>query len=460
MTVVKVNKVVLDSSELKGSLLAGVAGKDTAFLYAHVEPVNAENDTLIWSSSNEKCVKIESIESVVKDGIKIKKAKIVAVGDGKSVIKVTSQDSGKYASITVNTSKVPVKALSISEKKLNLDSGATKELTYTYSPEGAYIEKLTWYSTNESVATVDANGLVTAKHGGAAYIVIQDMDKATGASDRCLVTVTENPSDMINVVTDCGAVPDDNNTDNSDFYAFNNALQKAVNEGKSIYVPAGVYDITAKNSVNNGVRISEMSNISIVMDKGAVLHAIPNNEQESRVMWINDSENISISGGTIRGDLGAHKGNGDEGFGIKFVNARNVCLSGVTIESCTGDGVYLDRKSTNIEFNGCTLRECGRHDISLVDSTNVAFRGCSITNKRAHACVDIEANSYGTNKTIKFIDCNISVGGGAVIAIINSASDIEITNTKLSGGYVENRSGVNVRYNGIIIPADGSAWYP
>lgn len=456
---VRVDKVVLDSSELTSTLQAGIEGKDTAYLYAYVEPQNADNATLIWSSSNPSCIKIESIESEIRDGKKVEKAKVVAVGDGKSVIKVTSQDSGKNASVTVSSVKIAVKTIKISKTSLELSSGETADLTYTYTPENAYADKLTWYSTNESVATVDEAGHVTAKHGGVAYIVIKDMDKATGASDQCLVKVNEATSEMINVL-DCGAVPNDNNTDNSDYTAFNKALNKAYIEGKSIYVPAGVYDITAKDSVNNSLRISDMSNISIVMDDGAVLKAIPNNEQSSRIVWIHQAENISITGGTIRGDLDEHIGDkGEGGHGVKIVNSKNVCISNVTIEKCCGDGVYVDAMSSNIDLMNCTLRNSFRHNVSLVGSQYVTFRNCKITNTKEHGCIDIEANGGYSNKHIKFIDCSISVSGGAALAILNSADDIVLTGSTISGGFITNRTGTNVYYNGRAVPI-AEIWYP
>ena len=59
--------------------------------------------------------------------------------------------------------------ITISQTSLTMNSGTTAQLSATLSPEGAF-GSVTWTSSNESVATVDANGLVTAVAGGACTI--------------------------------------------------------------------------------------------------------------------------------------------------------------------------------------------------------------------------------------------------------------------------------------------------
>lgn len=55
--------------------------------------------------------------------------------------------------------------ITLSQTSLSMNSGTTAQLTATLSPEGAF-GSVTWTSSDESVATVDANGVVTAVAGG------------------------------------------------------------------------------------------------------------------------------------------------------------------------------------------------------------------------------------------------------------------------------------------------------
>lgn len=78
---------------------------------------------------------------------------------------------------------VALEGISIDEKA-EIDKGSTKELKVTFTPSGAD-EVVTWKSSDESVATVDENGVVTAVKNGKATITAT----AGEFSDTCEVTV-------------------------------------------------------------------------------------------------------------------------------------------------------------------------------------------------------------------------------------------------------------------------------
>ena len=69
-----------------------------------------------------------------------------------------------------------------------LGKGDSLKLTATVSPTEAANKKLSWSSSNTSVATVDANGLVTAVSGGSATITAKTQD-GSNVSATCKVTV-------------------------------------------------------------------------------------------------------------------------------------------------------------------------------------------------------------------------------------------------------------------------------
>ena len=93
----------------------------------------------------------------------------------------------KSLSITIGAqTNVPVTGVSLNTSTLNLIEGGTGTLIATVEPNNATNRNVTWESSNTSVATVDANGLVTAVSAGTATITAT----ADGKSATCTVTVT------------------------------------------------------------------------------------------------------------------------------------------------------------------------------------------------------------------------------------------------------------------------------
>ena len=91
---------------------------------------------------------------------------------------------------------VPAEGLALNKDTLELEEGKNETLTATLTPAGA-TDTVKWLSSDTAVATVDANGKVTAVAQGTATItafIDADNDGAVGATelnDTCAVTVTE-----------------------------------------------------------------------------------------------------------------------------------------------------------------------------------------------------------------------------------------------------------------------------
>lgn len=83
-----------------------------------------------------------------------------------------------------------VKGVSVSKTSLTLKPGKTETLSYTIFPDNAVNKNVTWSTSDATIATVDANGLVTAIKPGNAVVTVttkEGNEKAT-----CSVTVTLN----------------------------------------------------------------------------------------------------------------------------------------------------------------------------------------------------------------------------------------------------------------------------
>lgn len=141
---------------------------------ATVGPSNATSKSLVWSSSN-------SSVATVSKGV------ITAVGKGTCIITCRSKF---YSNISVSykvTVKQAVTAVSM-ESAVKLNENSTKRLTAKAVPNTASNARLSFKSSNASVAAVSSNGVITAKSKGSCVITATATD-GSGKSAKCRVTV-------------------------------------------------------------------------------------------------------------------------------------------------------------------------------------------------------------------------------------------------------------------------------
>ena len=103
-------------------------------------------------------------------------------------------ETGYYykSTLTVKVPTVGVTGVTLNKTTLPLTVGDTETLTATVAPTDASNKAVTWKSSKESVATVDADGKVTAVGAGTATITVTTTDGEKTAT--CKVTVTEPDS--------------------------------------------------------------------------------------------------------------------------------------------------------------------------------------------------------------------------------------------------------------------------
>ena len=138
---------------------------ETYKLKATVRPTEAEDKSVVWTSSNESVATVSS-----KGTVTGKKA-------GKAVITCTTKDTGKTASCTVIVNKrVPVKGLALNVSSKTIYKGSTYQLKATFTPSNASNKKIIWSSTDPDVAVVSTSGKITAVKNGTAYIYAVTQD--------------------------------------------------------------------------------------------------------------------------------------------------------------------------------------------------------------------------------------------------------------------------------------------
>ncbi|QNO16540.1 Ig-like domain-containing protein [Alkalicella caledoniensis] len=127
-------------------------------LTATVTPANATNKNINWRSSNTNVATVDS------------NGNVKAVGPGSANISATTQSGNKVATASVNVT-ARVTGVSIQGNSTILIN-TSNNLTANITPSNANNKKVTWSSSDTSVATVDNNGRVTGVKAGEATITV------------------------------------------------------------------------------------------------------------------------------------------------------------------------------------------------------------------------------------------------------------------------------------------------
>lgn len=155
---------------------------ERATLTATVNPDDATEKKVTWSSDNEAVATVNEIGMV--KGIKAGIANITA----------TAGNCSTGCTVTVLAPEVPVvlpNGVTILPAFVELKRGETAQLNATVTPASADDKTLTWTSSNEAVATVDANGLVTGTGNGTATITATTVNGLTASSMASVTIVLE-----------------------------------------------------------------------------------------------------------------------------------------------------------------------------------------------------------------------------------------------------------------------------
>lgn len=169
--------VTLDKTEVTLTV------NETVELKATVAP-EGTTDTLSWTSSDEK------VATVDENG------KVTAVAVGTADITVTCGEKSATCKVTVQAEKVLVATLTLDITNKEAVAGDTFQLTATVTPSDATNQKLEWSSSDEEVATVDENGLVTVVSAGTCTITVKTTD-GSNLSATCTLTATSGIASVV-----------------------------------------------------------------------------------------------------------------------------------------------------------------------------------------------------------------------------------------------------------------------
>lgn len=175
-------------------------------LESSVKPSNATYFTVKWTCETPE------LASVTENGL------LTGIKEGIAKVRATATDGSNFSKVFDVTVKPVITVEEISFKKEALELGANEIVknAYTVVPANATIEALTWSSSNEKVATVDAMGVITGRGYGTAEITVTSSDGTK--STKMKVTVIK------------GLLGD--NAEGLDIYTLTNAGTKELKEDR------------------------------------------------------------------------------------------------------------------------------------------------------------------------------------------------------------------------------------
>ena len=340
---------------------------ETINLTASVLPANASNKSLAWTSSD------ENIATVDANGL------VTAVKEGTATITAKATDGSNVSAkctIKVKAPVVLVEGITLNATEQTLTEGETFALTASVTPENATNKSLAWTSSDENVATVDANGLVTAVKEGTATITAKAND-GSNASAQCTITVkaavvlvegiTLNATEQTLTVGETFAltasVLPENATNKSLVWTYSDENVATVDaNGLVTAVKEGTATITAK--ANDGSNVSAKCTIkvkaAVVLVEGITLNATeqtltegetfaltasvtPENATNKNLAWTSSDENVAtvdanglvtaVKEGTATITAKANDGSNVSASCTITVNAAVVLVEGITLNA-------------------------------------------------------------------------------------------------------------------------------
>ena len=396
-----VNQTVYDSSV--GVIVTGVSLSQTSAtlevgetlkLTATIAPANATNKGVTWSSSN-------TAVTTVAGGV------VTAKAVGTATIKVTTDNGQKTATCTV-TVGVPVTGVSLSQTEAKLQFGETLALTATVTPANATIKRVTWSSSDEAVATVNENGVVTAKTEGTATITATTADGAKKAT--CTVTVTPVLVTGVSLSQTSAAIKVGETLKLTATFVPANATNKGVTWSSSNETIATVADgvVTGKTAGMAAITVTTVDGKKTATCKVSV------NDDESDEFLVDlnslTEDYLAFDGDVLTGTLGKN-------VKISIANGATVTLRDATINGVNNNaykwaGINCPGNATIVLEGTNSVRGFYRHypGIHIAPGKTLTIRGSGTLN----------ASAYGSGAGIGggfHINCgNIVIEGGTINA--------------------------------------------
>ncbi|MDE7211468.1 MAG: Ig-like domain-containing protein, partial [Lachnospiraceae bacterium] len=414
-----------------------------------------------WSSSD------SSIATVDQKGlVTLRKSGTV------TIICTAKNDSSIAASCRVTITQ-GVTGIRLDQSNINMNVGETFRLTYVLAPVNASNTAVTFTSTNQSIATVNNTGVISARGVGQTAIIVKTNDG--GHMATCLVNVgrvaTAVKLDATSIVLNVG-----------DYYNFETTITPA--DSTDTTLTWEVSDKSVAVVSNKGKVIAKKAGVSVIMAKtksGSTAYCTVTVQQGVTGVQLDDHEGVIYIGdewelnATVSPKSATTQDlkwvSSDRGVATIDANGRITGVKeGLTIITCTTvDGGYVDYCAVQV-----ISPEVESQDIIVTPESCLIGVGKKM---KLEAQV-IPENT--TDKTVEWISSNtdivtvdekgritgVSVGNAVITCIAADGSGAEaycevevcqeITDIQLNNTYLDLVVGDAVQIEGWIFPSDAT----
>lgn len=306
---VAVESISLDKTEYEGN------PNTTLLLSASINPSNATEQNISWTSSNPQVAKVDG------NGL----ASLLSLGS--AVITATCEGKSATCSINVVPLVIPVESVVLNAENIEMRLGDEVTLTATIKPADATDLTLIWESSNERIVTV-LNGKLTAVGVGEAEVTVKASNNKSATVSVAVKPImaesiilnqtsfTGRPGDTLQLTA---TVSPSNTTDKTVTWTSSDINVATVdNSGLVSLKAAGTATITATAGNKSAtckitvipytVEVTSItldkSNIEVKEGETATLTATihPDNATDKNVTWSSsDSKIASITNGVVTG---------------------------------------------------------------------------------------------------------------------------------------------------------------
>lgn len=465
-------KIVLPTSISMAASLGFVDGGDAQTLTATVLPAEADDKTIVWSSSN------ESVATVV-DGVVTPQG----VGTCEIVAKCHANETiSAICAVTVTASTVAVTGVTLDQSSLEITAGDAATLKATVAPVDATNQNLTWISSDETIATVN-NGVVTAVAAGDATITVTTEDGEFTAT--CDVTVNaaivsvegvslDKESAELTVggtLTLVAAVKPANATDTKVSWSSSNPDVASVdNTGKISALSAGEtvitvttddggFSSTCKVTVSNavvavtGVTLDKES-AELTVDQTLQLTATvaPENATNTAVTWMSDDSDVATVDQT--GKVTA-VGEGLATISVETEDGGFFATCDVTVVagSVAVTGVTLDNTSVSLKVDETAVLTT---TVAPADATDKTVTWSSLDETIATVDATGKVTAVGEGETT--ITATTTDGGKTATCVVTVVSDaaVVVSSIELNMTELELKVGGGKEIKATVVYSDGT----
>lgn len=199
ITASKTIEVVVTPTGITTTDALTLTAGEASTLETAVAPDDATHVSINYTSSDDAVATVSDAGEVTA----------VAAGDATVTVAVDGTALSADCKVTVLPA---IESVELNYSTLSLQPKGTAQLTYTVVPEEVLADTATYTSSDEAVATVDAEGNVTAVADGTATITVD----VNGVSSECEVTVSTKSTSTTNATSNSNGASSGNSGPTSD----------------------------------------------------------------------------------------------------------------------------------------------------------------------------------------------------------------------------------------------------